>query len=245
VDSAPDHVAFRRVAKPGGGERILVRLPPHLERVYTVAVARAAPLVERALIPGVLGNRIDPRSTRGLALARWEPARRRYLRSAGDGARRAGAVLVSDVRDFYGSISAHAAARSLHELGAEPEVIESIGAFLEAIRGAGVRGLPIGPAPSAVLANAVLTRADRALAGLGVRHVRWVDDVVVFARDDVEARRAEHLLSRALESVGLSIAPEKTAVVPGGPQAAALLRGNVISPAPRGGTHDGATIIGE
>jgi hypothetical protein len=75
-----------------------------------------------------------------------------------------------------------------------------------------VRGLPIGPEPSAVLANAVLAEMDGAIRRAGARHLRWVDDVFLWGtRADV--RRALGALDDALSRAGLALHPEKTRVL--------------------------------
>jgi hypothetical protein len=76
----------------------------------------------------------------------------------------------------------------------------------------GVAGLPVGPEPSAVLANAVLGSADRSLRSQGYAFARWCDDVVVrTASGDVAA--VHEAWAAALHPLGLRPAPEKSRVV--------------------------------
>jgi histidine ammonia-lyase len=74
----------------------------------------------------------------------------------------------------------------------------------------GVRGLPVGPDASAVLANVVLAPVDRTLADEGIEHLRWVDDIVVTAADP---RAALSAIRRALERIGLRLNERKTRIV--------------------------------
>ena len=71
-------------------------------------------------------------------------------------------------------------------------------------------GLPVGPEPSAVVANAVLTPVDRALSDAGIRHLRWVDDLVLAAEDPGAALE---VLRGSLATVGLRLNERKTRVV--------------------------------
>ena len=74
-------------------------------------------------------------------------------------------------------------------------------------------GLPVGPLPSAVVANAVLAVVDREIASAGWRHVRWVDDVWASARDRRHAERALHGLRLALAAEGLELNEAKTEIL--------------------------------
>jgi len=72
--------------------------------------------------------------------------------------------------------------------------------------------LPVGPEPSAVLANAVLAPVDLAVAAAGVPHVRWVDDVVAFVPGRRRAVRVTDAVRRELEAMGLRPNEAKTRI---------------------------------
>ncbi len=113
------------------------------------------------------------------------------------------AFAVADVRDCYASISPETVDALIG-----PEAAHAV-AFLRRLQERGVPGLPIGPGPSAVLANAVLAELDRAIRGTSARHVRWVDDVVLWgARANV--RRALVALDEVTARMGLSLHDGKT-----------------------------------
>ena len=82
--------------------------------------------------------------------------------------------------------------------------------LLTSLEGVGVRGLPVGPDASAVLANAVLAPVDRALREAGIDHLRWVDDVVL-SGPDPEA--AVSTLREALGRIDLRLNERKTRIV--------------------------------
>ncbi len=193
------------VPKPGGGLRWLTLLDPAGDAEYRMAVRPLAGGIERALGPEAFAIRTQP-SAAGPTLAPWAPARaawrrtlRRVLRAAPPGT----TFAVADVRDCYGSISPETIASLLG-----PDAEHAV-AFLRRLHERGVRGLPIGPEPSAVLANAVLGEMDHAIRGTGARHVRWVDDVVLWgARPDV--RRALSALDDVTRRMGLSLHEVKT-----------------------------------
>ncbi len=185
--------------------RWLVRLDPADEAAYRAAVGPLVPRIERGLGPAVLANRARA-APDGWRLAPWGPSRaawRRTLRRAVREARRGTVFAVVDVRDCYGSISTGTIVAVLG-----PEAAHAV-ALLRRFAVDGVRGLPVGPEASAVLANGILAALDRSLRAGGVRHLRWVDDVVLWGADR-DVRRALGELHRAAEGLGLELHDRKT-----------------------------------
>ena len=114
-------------------------------------------------------------------------------------------AFVGDVRDCYGSITHGEVSRALRCIGAHEDDVRAVVEMLRGFEERGVHGLPIGPQPSAVLANAVLAPVDRAVAGAVDGPVlRWVDDVVAFATDRQRARRAADVFGQTLVELGLA-----------------------------------------
>jgi len=212
---------FEPVPKPSGGLRWITRLDPAGDADYRETVRPLAGRIERALGPEVLAIRTRP-AHGGWRLASWGPARaawRATLRSALREAARGTAFAVADVHDCYGSISPETIA-SLLGPGAAHAV-----EFLRRLQDHhGVRGLPIGPDPSAVLANAVLSEMDRAVRSTGARHVRWVDDVVLWgSRGDVD--RALLALDVVATRMGLALHQGKTRLLADRDEARAIALG--------------------
>lgn len=196
------------IPKAGGGRRWLTRLDPAGEAAYRRAVGPVAGRIERSLGPEVLALRARP-SSEGWRLRPWRPARERWraaLRAIAEQPARGTVVAVADVRDCYGSI-APTVLRAILGPAAEPAVD-----VLRRLREAGTAGLPVGPEPSAILANAVLGELDRALRSTGVRHVRWVDDVVLWGSGD-DVRRGLAALRLAATTVSLELNEGKTRVL--------------------------------
>lgn len=196
--------------------RTLTKLEPIVDRAYRARVAALAPAIEAALGPEVLANRVssaDP-ARPSIRLEPWRPARRRFQRLLLERARSARAVVMADVRACYPSIEPGVVAVGLLRLGCDRAVVRDLVLLLESLRAEGVAGLPVGPQPSAVVANGVLAHADVALRVAGFAHLRWVDDVIVFA-DAGEAQHALAVLRFALANVGLELAERKTRVLLG------------------------------
>lgn len=206
-------IRWELALKPDGGPRRLARLDAADEVRFARAVARAAPFVRRALGEGSHANRVlawHPKD--GLILEPWRPARRRWIRQASRLARDARWVAITDVRDCYPSITAAAVAARLQTLGAPAATVDEIRSWLRTFADEGVDGLPIGPLASAVLADAVLSRGDAAIRVTGVEHLRWVDDVAIFAPDRRTGLRSLDALRGDLSVVGLELHEGKTTV---------------------------------
>jgi hypothetical protein len=193
-------IRWERGSKPGGGDRWLVRLDPRDQRTYRQLVLPLVPRIERSVGPLAFAAR----ATSDGRLRPWPGARsawRRAVRRSILGAS-GSVVIVSDVRDCYPSVGERAleAVACSHELRS----------FLRGVADAGVRGIPVGPDPSAILANGVLGYADRAAAAAGCRPIRWVDDVVMVAAGRRPAFRAFDAWRRALGELGLEAHDGKT-----------------------------------
>jgi Reverse transcriptase (RNA-dependent DNA polymerase) len=176
--------------------------------------------IEAALGPEVFAVRTRPTSD-GWQLAPWAPARAawgRSVRTVVDEAPPRTTFAVADVRDCYGSISPETIAMLLG-----PEAARAV-SFLRHLHDRGVRGLPVGPESSAILANAVLSEMDRAVRGTDARHLRWVDDLVLWgSRTRVE--RALAVLDDVATGLGLQLHGSKTRLLAGRREARAVALG--------------------
>jgi hypothetical protein len=191
--------------------RRLVVLTPADQVAFARSVARAIPAIRRASDGASHANRIvawEP--ARGPVMEPWTRARtrwRRDVRHLGNGCR---FVAVTDARACYASISPIVLARRLIALGTPETCVDEIASWLHAFEELGIEGLPVGPAVSAVLADAVLSAGDEAIRGAGAAHARWVDDVAIFAPDARTRTDALLALRRSWASFGLELHDGKT-----------------------------------
>ena len=192
------------VPKPGGGVRRLTLLGPEDATIYAQAVRRATPAIERRLGPEVFANRAPGTGS----LEPWRAARARWRRSA---ARllQAGPSATMDVLQCYDSITPEAVGVALVRLGVPDHAGRQIVHVLHAFREAGVPGIPVGPEPSAIIANAVLAAVDETLRRRGLGFVRWVDDVVLAGRDAHAVELGVRAIEATLAELGLESNPSK------------------------------------
>jgi hypothetical protein len=185
--------------KPGGGERRLHVLGPREAAAYAQAVSRVAPAIERRLGPEVFANRAPGAGS----LEPWRRARSRWRRAAAD-LLRSGPVVTMDVVRCYDLIAPEVVGAALEASGASHADGEEIVRLLRLLRDAGVEGIPVGPDPSAVLANAVLAAVDETLRRDGFRFVRWVDDLVISGPGSRHLGAGELAVESALARIGLT-----------------------------------------
>jgi hypothetical protein len=208
-------VRFETISKPGG-VRLIARLSGPIAAEYLDAVTAVVPRIEQKLSRAVVAERVvlrrptahgHPRIVATDLPTARASARARATRLVRV---RPGPVILADVRSCYASVAPAVVERQLRLLGCAEDA-PSVRAVLERLSELGVRGLPVGPRASAVLANAALARVDEEIADAGALHLRWVDDLAVFPGD----RDPEPVLGRvaeALHHLGLSLATEKCAI---------------------------------
>ena len=206
-------IRWEFAARPDGGTRGLIRLGPSDEQAFGRAVARLVPWIERGRGPWTFAHGSQVVERQQVTLTPWVSARGRWRRAVEGHCSEARAVAVTDVRDCYGSIRPSTVAARLTALGAPAGPIRSVTTWLRAFEDEGVRGLPVGPPASAVLAEAVMAAGDLALRASSIRHTRWVDDVAIFCDDRRTAVTALDELRRVWTSLGLEPHDGKTTLL--------------------------------
>ncbi|MDP9341537.1 MAG: RNA-directed DNA polymerase [Actinomycetota bacterium] len=186
------------------------------EAEYSALGARLAARIERSMHPAVRANRasVDQAAGGRLRLEPFGTARVRWRRHVERlRSQWPATVVLADVRDFYASVRPGVVMEALRRAGCDGEAVAAVGRLLHRWESAGRPGLPIGPLPSAVLANVVLARLDGEIASAGWGHVRWVDDLVVTARERSAGEEILERLGACLAGLGLRLAEEKCRIV--------------------------------
>ena len=157
------------VARPDGGERRITRLASGPAHRYAALVAASTPAIERALGDEVVANRAMGRGRRHTtSLEPWRGARvewRRRIGEMADGA--TPVVLVCDVANCYGDLDAGVVMQRLRAAGGAAPTLDPLERCLRRMAERGTPGLPVGPAPSALLANVALANVDAHLRAAG------------------------------------------------------------------------------
>lgn len=201
------------IPKPKAGFRVVHQLEPVDAVVYTALACEVAESVEDARMP------IDEYIACSYRLTISEGS---YF-SAGSGwtdfgektEELAGAfklVLVTDITDFYNQIYLHRLNNAIETANPRLKPIaDDIEHFLTTLNSKSSQGIPVGPAASIVLAEAVLIDVDQFLKDQGIAHTRYVDDIRIFSDSERELHRVlERLTLYLYENHRLTVSSEKT-----------------------------------
>jgi hypothetical protein len=95
---------------------------------------------------------------------------------------------IVDISDFYNQIYHHTVENQLIESGLPNQASKWVIRLLEAVTAKVSRGVPVGPHPAHLLAEASLIPVDNTLVTEGIKFCRFVDDIVLFCDDENDVR---------------------------------------------------------
>lgn len=134
-------------------------------------------------------------------------------------------VAATDISDFYSRIYHHRLENALRAATRRTSHVNGIMRLLSGWNGTETFGIPVGCAPSRVLAEITLSDVDEALLATGIDFIRFNDDYRIFATSNTQAYQQLAFLAEALfRNHGLSLQPQKTSV-----QDAASFRSQYLS----------------
>lgn len=102
-------------------------------------------------------------------------------------------VLSTDISDFYNQVYLHRVGNAIESATGDKKAGFQIEQFITRLNNKASQGLPIGPSPSVVLAEAVMIDVDQFIHGQDLDHVRYVDDIPIFGNSK---RKLEDCLER-------------------------------------------------
>ncbi|PSB21796.1 CRISPR-associated endonuclease Cas1 [filamentous cyanobacterium CCP2] len=127
-------------------------------------------------------------------------------------------VLDADVVKYFDNIQHSRLFAELQERVHDP----AVGKLVEQWIGSGVttasglilpsKGIPQGSVVSPILANVYFDDFDEAVEDAGFKLVRYADDFVILAKSKSRIEKAQVLVDRLLETMGLELHPDKTRV---------------------------------
>jgi len=123
-------------------------------------------------------------------------------------------VALADIADFYPRIYHHRLENALSNATSRSQHVTAIMKLLSGWNGTETFGIPVGNAPSRVLAEVTISDVDDALLANGVTFIRYNDDYRIFTKSHDEAYRALAFLAEVLyRNHGLTLQPQKTHVL--------------------------------
>ncbi|KVE92786.1 hypothetical protein WJ01_00990 [Burkholderia vietnamiensis] len=122
-------------------------------------------------------------------------------------------VLSTDIADFYNQIYLHRVGNAIESASGDAKAGLQLEQFITRLNNKASQGIPIGPAPSVVLAEAVMIDVDQLITSMGLDHVRYVDDIRIFSnsREKLESS-LEELVIYLHENHRLNVVGEKTSI---------------------------------
>lgn len=194
---------FRRFLIPKGelSYRMITQLNP-LDSIVLSAIiyeygaqieARRVPVAERT----VFSYRFAPEDDGTLYSRRdsWKD----FWSANLDKAKSCGCAACLDISDFYNQIYHHTLENMMIDCGLPNEITKSIMRLLEYITQKMSRGIPIGPHAAHLMAEMSLIPIDDSLHIHGIDYCRYADDIIVFARDDIDARAKTYKIAEILD----------------------------------------------
>ncbi len=121
-------------------------------------------------------------------------------------------VVFADIAGFYENIDLNRLSSDLRTIGFEGPQLTLLSACLKRWAQLRGKGIPQGYTASDLLAKLYLNSVDRGLADAGFKHLRYVDDIRIFCRSSLEAKRALLKLSELLRIRGLNLQSAKTEI---------------------------------
>lgn len=124
-------------------------------------------------------------------------------------------VLMVDITDFYNQISHHSIENQLKRCDLPAPAIKVLMNLVKKCTGSISKGIPVGPHPTHLLAEASLIPIDELLMQRGFPFCRYVDDIHVFCESYEDAQVALFALAGALDQYHkLTLNRSKTKLMP-------------------------------
>ncbi len=212
---------LRTLLAPKGkfGFRIITQLDPLDFLLYAAAIREIGSDLEKRRVPisdhVVFSYRFKP-STDGhlfdstVGYGGFQERTRFILRDS----KACAFVAVTDIADFYLRIYHHRLKGALEAATPHSSHVGAIMSLLSGWNATESYGIPVGNAPSRLLAEITISDVDEALLGSNIKFVRYNDDYRIFASTYSEAYRYLAFLADFLyRNHGLTLQPQKTVVL--------------------------------
>lgn len=124
-------------------------------------------------------------------------------------------VVTTDIADFYTRIYHHRLENALRLSTKKADHVNLLMRLLGQWNDSVSYGIPVGPAPTRILAEIAINDVDDALVGEGIEFCRFSDDFRLFAPNERSAFQALAFLANYLQQAhGLTLSERKTDIVP-------------------------------
>ena len=139
----------------------------------------------------------------------WDKFRTRSLQKIETGISH---VITTDISNYYENINIATLMSDLKSTHADDDIVNLLNNCLDRWAQSMGRGIPQGCAPSDFLGKLYFNSVDLNLRAMGYDHFRFVDDIRIFCKNEVEAKKALVDLTELLRKRGLSLQSAKTKI---------------------------------
>jgi retron-type reverse transcriptase len=108
-------------------------------------------------------------------------------------------VLYCDIADFYNQIYHHTIENQLSESSLPKNAIAWLKELIQSTTAKVSRGVPIGPHPIHLIAEASMIPIDNSLSLQGIDFIRYVDDMIVFCKSPQDAQLSLYKIALTLD----------------------------------------------
>ena len=122
-------------------------------------------------------------------------------------------VVFADIAGFYENIDLQRLRNDLNLLSVDSVFLDLLMTLLNRWSQPRGKGIPQGYSASDILAKIYLNSVDRGLQNEGFVHLRYVDDIRIFCRTKLEAKRGLLRLNELVRRRGLNLQSAKTKIV--------------------------------
>lgn len=204
--------------KPNGTFRIVHQLDPLNALVYTAIAYMVAGELESIRFPiednVACSYRITISSHKGEFFSDGQ-GYGKFIDRCGELSQTHTHVLTVDIADFYNQIYVHRLENVISQCAqVGSQLSKDLETFLLSLNGTVSKGIPVGPAASILMAEAIMVDVDQFLAGCGVVHTRYVDDIRIFHNSSDELLQLLERLSLYLyDTHRLNVSSSKTKII--------------------------------
>lgn len=204
--------------KPNGTFRIVHQLDPINSLVYTAMAYMVAGELESIRFPVddniACSYRITLSHQKGEFFADGQ-GYGKFIERCTELSQAYSHVLTVDIADFYNQIYVHRLENVVSLcVPVGKQISKELENFLLSLNGMVSKGIPVGPAASIIMAEAIMVDVDQFLAGCGVVHTRYVDDIRIFHNSRHELLKLLERLSLYLyDTHRLTVAASKTKII--------------------------------
>lgn len=122
-------------------------------------------------------------------------------------------IVVADIAGFYENIDLQRLRSDLKPFSPDASLLDLLMSLLNRWAQPRAKGIPQGFSAGDILAKIYLNSIDRALRNGGFTHLRYVDDIRIFCKSRLEAKRGLLLLNDLMRKRGLNLQSAKTKIL--------------------------------